>query len=615
MTDNQSLVICCLVHRDSRVFKVKVSGDDDIADLKDLVYQKGISAKHTVLAKDLNLWMLNEPLPTTPHKILSERLSLLGTDFSQFAIELEEPGREISEIFSQPPLKGHLHVIVDPQPAVLSACAPTLPLHRSSMGTCTPLRLTFHGQPRYQVYIPKLEKHKYIQIRGTPGCGKTALAKLLEAYARQKKPNAQVTYLRSWLSQANMPRGGWKEWLKLKLDSDIVLIVDEAQSSYWDTSFWLELKDINPDSACHVITLASYGSAGHNIYDPMTPLHISQQQRISLVAADHGDQIAVGLLLTKAEFDEVVPKLFQNHQFDVSFLDSVFDITGGHVGACEDFLRVVCAHASYRSLNATAKNYTYDDFITSVDMIDLLMALASSSVFGRGLPSTTYLQDASFAKVFQEVIQTGGIVVPEVFDQLGEVPEKTALRKCFEFGWLYNEAIGPTEVLYTFPSPLHMRYIQLRLMVIRKFIPLNLSARRTFGTTIQSTPEAQFRDEFYCACISHTNNCVLTFPEFGNKRGRIDFLIPMKKWGIELLRNGDRLNAHAARFTTGEYSQWINDHKINDYVIVDFRTKLPWSNHKDIKNLLYVVSTDNWKTVEVRNNQLVALATFSHIYT
>ena len=188
-----------------------------------------------------------------------------------------------------------------------------------------------------------------IQIRGTPGCGKTTLAKLLEAYISQKEPNAQVTYLRSWLSQADMPRKGWKEWLKLELESGIVLIVDEAQSSYWDKSFWLELKDINPDSACNVITLASYGSAGRNIYDPMTPFHISPQQSISLVAVDHGDRITVGLLLTKAEFDEVVPKLFQNHQFDVSFLDSVFDITRGHVGACEDFLRVVCAHEVSRS--------------------------------------------------------------------------------------------------------------------------------------------------------------------------------------------------------------------------------------------------------------------------
>jgi hypothetical protein len=56
--------------------------------------------------------------------------------------------------------------------------------------------------------------------------------------------------------------------------------------------------------------LPSYGSAGHNIYDPMTPFHISPRQNIGLVPIDHGDQIAVGLLLTKAEFDEIVLKLF-----------------------------------------------------------------------------------------------------------------------------------------------------------------------------------------------------------------------------------------------------------------------------------------------------------------
>jgi hypothetical protein len=71
-----------------------------------------------------------------------------------------------------------------------------------------------------------------IQIRGTPGCGKTTLAKLLEAYIQQKELNTRVTSLRSWLSQVDRPDGGWKKWLKLKLESGIVLIVDKAQSSY-----------------------------------------------------------------------------------------------------------------------------------------------------------------------------------------------------------------------------------------------------------------------------------------------------------------------------------------------------------------------------------------------
>ena len=50
-------------------------------------------------------------------------------------------------------------------------------------------------------------------------------------------------------------------------------------------------------------------------------------------------KIAVGLLLTKAKFDDLVVKLFNGHYFDVPFLDSVCNITRGHVGACEHFLR------------------------------------------------------------------------------------------------------------------------------------------------------------------------------------------------------------------------------------------------------------------------------------
>jgi len=54
-------------------------------------------------------------------------------------------------------------------------------------------------------------------------------------------------------------------------------------------------------------------------------------------------------------------------------------------------------------------------------------------------------------------------------------------------------------------------------------------------SSVQSVPEAQFQDEFYHACAAYMNNSVVSFPEFGMRCGRIDFFIPSKKWGIELL--------------------------------------------------------------------------------
>ena len=189
--------------------------------------------------------------------------------------------------------------------------------------------------------VELLNPSDIIQVRGTPPSGKTILAKLLHDCILKNKPESRVTHIRAWKSENDMPPGGWQEWLysRWRFQPGSVLIVDEAQSSYWDLAFWQDLKVIKPESPSRVITFASYGSAGRNINDPLTTHHISARQNISFNALDHGDQIAVGLLLTKVEFDDLVAKLFNDHCFDVPFLVSVFNITRGHVGACEDFLR------------------------------------------------------------------------------------------------------------------------------------------------------------------------------------------------------------------------------------------------------------------------------------
>jgi hypothetical protein len=68
---------------------------------------------------------------------------------------------------------------------------------------------------------------------------------------------------------------------------------------------------------------------------------------------------------------------------------------------------------------------------------------------------------------------------------------------------------------------------------------------------------------------------VTTFPECGTPKGRIDFFIRSKKWGVELLRNGSRLRNHHDRFTTGEYGTWLREGTMKDYIMIDFRSTKP----------------------------------------
>jgi hypothetical protein len=59
MADNRLRVICCVVQGEC-VFKVTASVDDDVTDLKKIVYQEGIDTTiHSVLAKNLTLWKVS----------------------------------------------------------------------------------------------------------------------------------------------------------------------------------------------------------------------------------------------------------------------------------------------------------------------------------------------------------------------------------------------------------------------------------------------------------------------------------------------------------------------------------------------------------------------------
>ena len=254
---------------------------------------------------------------------------------------------------------------------------------------------------------------------------------------------------------------------------------------------------------------------------------------------------------------------------------------------------------SYRTIrDGTHQSYTWSSFLKEVSPQELVERLENSSTrFTRGLPQPTQLQNVSISHVFQAVLCKGYVTDSDFIT--GD--EKGALKECFQRGWLHTDrlrVIGrPNEIGYFFSSSLHHWYVEWKLLdtipaipfdtsnimdlvvdVIRALSPCALSTERSIGPGyVQRPPEAQYQVEFYRCCEKFSKGSLVTFPEFGTKWGRVDFYIPSKQWGVELLRDGDQLEEHSGRFSqTGSYGTSLT---MSDYVILDCRTTKPMKSH------------------------------------
>lgn len=183
------------------------------------------------------------------------------------------------------------------------------------------------------------------KVRGTPASGKTSLALLLSKYIAEKYPDKKTCLVPRYRDEPDKIMN-WREWLEKQgweFLPNGVLIVDEAQLSYWDDSFWLLfIKAINENTPYMVILFASYGSASRNLLDKSTPLFVEEAQIVGLSRGP--TEASVGLLLTREEMEGVVKKSFPHHLFDDSLLEDIYSLTSGHVGACYDALQVIRKH-------------------------------------------------------------------------------------------------------------------------------------------------------------------------------------------------------------------------------------------------------------------------------
>lgn len=248
---------------------------------------------------------------------------------------------------------------------------------------------------------------------------------------------------------------------------------------------------------------------------------------------------------------------------------------------------------SYRKITASQNLFTISDFFQHFTPHRLYAGLQGASIFRRGLPDNSSLQIPAVASVLRAVVRNKAIEDA----MFPEAEESAALKKCFTQGWLHAEkgiSKDPEIASYFFPSPLHQLFAEWKLsgdsgqnpavpiqapsllefviQVIKRFSPLNLSYPRIVGPYyFQALPEAQYQDEFYRCCYDLTTGSLATLSEFGTADGRVDIYIPSKKWGVELVRDGQLLEQHNSRFSpTGQYGKTLD---IDEYIVLDFRMK------------------------------------------
>ncbi|KAJ7602033.1 hypothetical protein DFH06DRAFT_1351718 [Mycena polygramma] len=325
-----------------------------------------------------------------------------------------------------------------------------------------------------------------------------------------------------------------------------------------------------------------------------------------------GGHPILGLYFTRDEYATLL-----KHQADLTpklapdLQDYIFELSGGHVGVIKSLMGVVTSQSKADGPQGQRLSYmTLPTFLGTFDSPShALLYSCSGDAVTRGLPSKPAIQHAANGNIVEYckllLIKKGPLVYP-----VGEVPP--VAHQAHKLGWLITEAEDPEEnkVRVDFPSPLHRARLGYLLMgeegppsevlklTLREFllqvIP-RFSGNALLRASQLSVPEAQYHNEFYRACSDLTGGRGMWLsPEFGStegKRGRIDFFMGSVGWGIEFLREGDRMGNHLARFgPNGAYYAWTQNQAIKDWVVLDCRMQSnPTKHFPDEPNLLHVL--------------------------
>lgn len=133
------------------------------------------------------------------------------------------------------------------------------------------------------------------------------------------------------------------------VDSNAVVILDEAQSSYHDLELWLGLikSQSGVTAGLRLCLFSSYGSPTNGRVDyPLgtTPVHFGPAQRISIMPSPSAPDNP-HLFYTRSEFDDAINRQLSNPNepltLDKDAAEYLFEVTNGHPAAVHALTRFI----------------------------------------------------------------------------------------------------------------------------------------------------------------------------------------------------------------------------------------------------------------------------------
>lgn len=471
--------------------------------------------------------------------------------------------------------------------------------------------------------IDNLDQKKVIFVKSPPMTGKTSMATLVSyaLFQRCEKMNKNaVIYEFSILNLApgeafapafkSIFNTDWKDVATSRyLQEEIVyLIVDEVQMIFQESgsssfkckssTFWYRVKGIMTERNCKVriLMFAAYGS-NFDYLEYSTPIDIPPEMQLEIKDMNLRHDEVVELVLKHF----VGVERLQNANGDENtslrlFCSQLEYLTGSHVGLCITAIKLL--------------NEIYMSCIKSASSPPTLKYLIQK------------MQDGSLhdGLITTRAVRTLNTLTQEELDCLERISNGTDRRTdhekivdtCCRRGILLDSL--------EFSSPVMKRFfIQKRVGVIKraKYLPSTLQdlisralsvidyecMKNTLGkSALNDIPlETVWKMEFFKSVHRSTPESIVTSADVGaifGSNGFIDFTVYAKDksflWGIELLREGNRIDEHIQRFSSdGRYSSL----DLSDFCLIDFRRIDNTSQQKIDEDLrrstkLYIVCYD-----------------------